>query len=313
VVTTAFGEALIAAAEADEVLASGADVGPLHGLPITVKDALETANMRSTGGAPALAEHVPSVDATVVAKMRAAGAIVIGKTNLPLWSGDIQAFNDLFGTTVNPWDATRVPAGSSGGAAAAVATGMSSFEIGTDIGGSIRFPAAFNGIFGHKPSHGIIPSTGYLDHPGGGGIQADVNVFGPLTRSAEDLELLLDLMVSVPEPFSIDLPKPPSDLTSLRIAAWLDDEFCPIDSSVAEVLDELLPRWKAPGIRSIETHAPTSTQPKQPNSECSWLVAQSTTTGALLTTTTQPGCAVTPGVKRFVGRGPTSSPRSTSC
>jgi amidase len=237
VVTTAFGEALIAAAEADEVLASGADVGPLHGLPITVKDALETANMRSTGGAPALAEHVPSADATVVAKMRAAGAIVIGKTNLPLWSGDIQAFNDLFGTTVNPWDATRVPAGSSGGAAAAVATGMSSFEIGTDIGGSIRFPAAFNGIFGHKPSHGIIPSTGYLDHPGGGGIQADVNVFGPLTRSAEDLELLLDLMVSVPEPFSIDLPKPPSDLTSLRIAAWLDDEFCPVDSSVAEVLE----------------------------------------------------------------------------
>ena len=93
-----------------------------------------------------------------------AGAIVLGKTNLPRWSGDIQAYNDMFGTTVNPWNSDRVPGGSSGGAAAAVSAGLSSFEIGTDIGGSIRFPAAFCGIYGHKPSFGIVPSMGYIDH-----------------------------------------------------------------------------------------------------------------------------------------------------
>ena len=155
VVTRDFDAARRAADQADAVLARGDPIGPLHGLPITIKDALETQGLRSTGGADDLKDYVPTRDAPVVRKLKDAGAIVIGKTNLPEWSGDAQAYNRLFGTTRNPWNLERGPGGSSGGAAAAVATGMTAFEIGTDIGGSIRFPAAFCGVFGHKPSFGI--------------------------------------------------------------------------------------------------------------------------------------------------------------
>ena len=119
--------------EADVKLKNGDVVGPLHGIPITIKDALETEGLRSTGGATELHNNIPSKAAGVVAAVKEAGAIVFGKTNLPRWSGDIQAFNEMFGTTVNPWDGERVPGGSSGGAAAAVSAGLSSFEIGTDI------------------------------------------------------------------------------------------------------------------------------------------------------------------------------------
>ncbi|HIC34943.1 MAG TPA: hypothetical protein EYO78_09055, partial [Gammaproteobacteria bacterium] len=166
--------------EADAKLKDGEPTGPLHGIPVTIKDALETKGLRTTGGASELHNNIPSKDAAVVAAIKEAGAIVFGKTNLPQWSGDFQAFNEMFGTTVNPWDSERVPGGSSGGAAAAVAAGLSSFEIGTDIGGSIRFPASFCGVFGHKPSWGVVPSTGYLDHEAGGTIEADVNVHGPI-------------------------------------------------------------------------------------------------------------------------------------
>src|SRR3954468_18028281 len=132
-----------AAAEADAALARGDAVGPLHGLPVTIKDAIETEGIRSTGGAVELTDHVPSTDATVVARLKAAGAIVFGKTNVPRWSGDLQTYNEIFGTTNNPWDFDRVPGGSSGGAATSVACGFTSFEIGTDIGGSVRVPSHF--------------------------------------------------------------------------------------------------------------------------------------------------------------------------
>ena len=181
--------------QADAKLKDGELTGPLHGIPVTIKDALETKGLRSTGGASELHNNIPSKDAPVVAAVKEAGAIVFGKTNLPRWSGDFQSFNEMFGTTVNPWDSERVPGGSSGGAAAAVAAGLSSFEIGTDIGGSIRLPASFCGVFGHKPSWGVVPSTGYLDHEAGGTIEADVNVHGPITRSADDLEMLLEVLV----------------------------------------------------------------------------------------------------------------------
>ncbi len=200
VVTTDFANARAAADLADSALARGDAVGPLHGVPITIKDALETQGIRSTGGAIELHNNIPTRDAPVVRAVKAAGAIVIGKTNLPRWSGDVQTFNEMFGTTVNPWNAERVPGGSSGGAGAAVAAGLTSFEIGTDIGGSIRIPAAFNGIFGHKPSWGIVPSTGYLDHLAGGTTEADINVLGPLARSADDLEMLLKILVRKDRP-----------------------------------------------------------------------------------------------------------------
>ena len=209
--------------------------------------------MRSTGGATELTDNVPQRDAPTVAAVKEAGAIVMGKTNLPRWSGDAQAFNEIFGTTVNPWDKDRVPGGSSGGAAAAVAAGLTSFEIGTDIGGSVRFPSAFCGVFGHKPSYGVIPSTGYLDHELGGTTEADVNVVGPIARSAEDLELLLGILARE-QPWSVDLAPAPDDVRSLRVAAWLDDPFCPVDQEVLDVIRAATSALEASGV-SVDREA----------------------------------------------------------
>ena len=256
---------------ADAKIKAGESVGPLHGIPITVKDALETAGMRSTGGATELHNNVPNRDAPVVKAVKDAGAIVLGKTNLPRWSGDIQAYNDMFGTRVNPWNSDRVPGGSSGGAAAAVSAGLSSFEIGTDIGGSIRFPASFCGIFGHKPSFGIVPSTGYIDHQAGGTIEADVNVIGPMARTAEDLELLLKLMLRKEGPLVASLAEPPEDVTSLKVAAWLDDSFCPIDIKVASVLESAVQNLESAGV-SVDRKARPDINPNEAFSLGSWLV-----------------------------------------
>ena len=251
-----------AADAADAKVAAGEEIGVLHGIPITVKDALQTKGLRSTGGAVELHNNIPDSDAPVVKAMKDAGAIVFGKTNLPRWSGDIQAFNEMFGTTSNPWNVSRVPGGSSGGAAAAVATGMSSFEIGTDIGGSIRFPASFCGIFGHKPSFGIVPSTGYIDHEAGGTTEADVNVVGPLARSAEDLKCLLDLMLRKDGPLVASLAQAPEDITSLKVAVWLDDPFCPLDSKVSAVLNAAVDNLQATGV-SIDRSARPDVDPAE--------------------------------------------------
>ena len=143
----------------------------------------------------------------------------------------------MFGTTNNPWDLNRVPGGSSGGAAAAVVCGMTSFEIGTDIGGSVRVPSAFCGVYGHKPSFGVVPTLGYLDEPNGGLTESDVNVFGPIARSAGDLELLFGLLAA-PTPdravgWRLDLPRPDvTRLRSLRVAAWFDEPSLPMDEEM---------------------------------------------------------------------------------
>ena len=255
VITTNFDQARKFADKFDEGYEAGRTDGALAGIPITVKDALETKGLRSTGGAKDLENNIPDRDAPVVQAVKNQGAIVIGKTNLPLWSGDIQSYNDLFGTTNNPWDFTRVPGGSSGGAAASVATGLTSFEIGTDIGGSIRFPSAFCGVFGHKPSFGIVPSTGYLDHPQGGTTEADVNVIGPITRSAEDLRLLLDVLMKQAAPLKPQL-KASIEPGQARIAAWLDDDFCPVENEVLEKLSETVDKMEAAGIKVFRDARP---------------------------------------------------------
>ena len=271
VVTTNFEAARKAADAADAALARDETLGLLHGVPITIKDALETEGIRSTGGATELRDNVPLRDAPVVRALKEAGAIVIGKTNLPRWSGDAQSYNEMFGTTVNPWNAERVPGGSSGGAAAAVAAGLTSFEIGTDIGGSIRMPASFCGVFGHKPSFGIVPSTGYLDHAAGGTTEADVNVFGPLTRSADDLELILQIIMRKGRPLVADLAPPPRDVRSVRVAAWLDDQFCSIDSEVLEVLGAATDALSASGVR-VERSARPDIDARAAASLGGWLV-----------------------------------------
>ncbi len=252
VVTLDVERASVAAAAADDAVAARRPLGPLHGLPITVKDAIETAGIRSTGGAIELADHVPAADAPVVASLRGTGAVVFGKTNLPRWSGDLQTFNGLFGTTNNPWDRTLTPGGSSGGAAAAVAMGFTSFETGTDIGGSIRLPSAFCGVFGHKPSWGLVPTHGYLDSIGGGRTEADVNVFGPIARSADDLDLLLSVMAG-PAPdrapaWRLDLPPAGEiDPRRLRVAAWLDDPWCPTGRAELVALEAAAAAFESAG------------------------------------------------------------------
>lgn len=252
VCTTDLERARAACRDADAAVRRGDDLGPLHGLPITIKDAIATEGIVSTGGAVVLRDHVPSVDAPAVAALRRAGAIVWGKTNLPEWSGEWQSFNDLFGTTNNPWDPTRTPGGSSGGAAAAVACGVSAFELGTDIGGSVRVPASMCGVFGHKPSFGVVPTLGYLDEPRGGDTESDVNTFGPIARSARDLALLLDLLV-MPTPdrapaVRIELPRPDvSTLAGLRVAAWIDEPAMPIESGMRGVLHGAVDAMEAAG------------------------------------------------------------------
>lgn len=240
------------AREADEATARGESWGPLHGLPFTVKDAIATAGLRSTGGSETLADHMPTSDAPAVARLRAAGAVLFGKTNLPEWSGDWQSFNPMFGTTNNPWDLALTPGGSSGGAAAAVACGMTSFELGTDIGGSIRVPSAFCGVFGHKPSFGIIPTLGYLDEPHGGTTESDINTFGPIARSAADLRMLLDVLVG-PLPnrataWRLTLPESRQEsLSGLRVAAWIDEPALEVDASIAFALHSAIDAIEAAG------------------------------------------------------------------
>jgi amidase len=250
VITRDFDTARKLADDADAARTRG-DSRALLGVPITLKDALQTAGIRSTGGAVELKDNVPSVDAPVVQSVRDAGCVVMGKTNLPRWSGDVQAYNEMFGTTNNPWNLAKVPGGSSGGAAAAVAAGLTSFEIGTDIGGSIRFPSAFCGVFGHKPSFGIVPSTGYLDHANGGDTEADINVIGPITRSADDLELLLRLLVR--KHVTLAPGKAPR---GLRVAAWLDDATFTVDREVQVRLEETVNAIEKSGIAVDRTARP---------------------------------------------------------
>ena len=245
VVTLDLDRARATARAIDDARARGDALRSLAGLSMTVKDALATAGVRSTGGAIELTDHVPDTDADVVAAVRAAGAVVWGKSNLPRWSGDIQARNPMFGATNNPWDVTRGPGGSSGGAAAGVATGMTPLEIGTDIGGSIRLPAHFSGVCGHKPSYGIVSQRGYIDRWPTAKVEADINGVGPLARRVDDLELLLDVLVRPDR--SIEPAR--GNGTSLRVAAWLDDPACPLNADVAAVLAAAIDAIESSGIR----------------------------------------------------------------
>jgi amidase len=248
-------EAAFAAADlADGATARGDDLGPLHGVPMTVKDSFSTAGMRTTSGAPELAEHVPTEDATPVAAVRRAGAIVWAKTNLPIYAGDMQSYNEVFGTTCNPWDVERTPGGSSGGSAAALAARFTPLEIGSDIGGSIRLPATMSGVHGHKPSYGIVPAQGQIPGPPGTLTQADIAVAGPMARTAADLQLALELM-SGPDRWNraawrLELPPPrATDLRQLRVATWFDDAACRLDPEVAAALEGFVERLEAAGCR----------------------------------------------------------------
>ncbi|OGA14073.1 MAG: hypothetical protein A3H32_16950 [Betaproteobacteria bacterium RIFCSPLOWO2_02_FULL_63_19] len=201
--------ALLRARAADAALARGELWGPLHGVPMTIKDALETAGMRTTGGHPPLAQYVPARDATAVARLRAAGAILMGKTNLPPLSADYRADNPIFGRTNNPWNLERTPGGSTGGGGAAVAAGLSAFDVGSDLAASVRTPAHYCGLFGLKPTERRVPNTGHIPEPPGlPRATRHMNTLGPLARSVDDLALILKLIAG-PDEAEPDVPPVP--------------------------------------------------------------------------------------------------------
>ena len=240
------------AREADAATARGESWGPLHGVPMTVKEAFDVAGLPTTWGVPALRDNVAHANAASVERFLGAGAIIFGKTNVPLMLGDWQTFNAIHGTTNNPWDPARTPGGSSGGAAAALAAGMSALELGSDIGSSIRNPAHYCGVYGHKPSFGIVPQHGHWIP--GAHVPLDVLVCGPLARSAEDLALALDLIVG-PEPFerpawTIKLPGPrKTALGEFRVALILDDPNCAVDREVSDRIQAIADAAARAGAR----------------------------------------------------------------
>jgi len=227
---------------------------------MTIKDSLETEGLCTTCGVPELAQHVPARDATAVARLRAAGAVVFGKTNAPTWAMDVQTYNPVYGTTNNPWDTTRSPGGSSGGAAAAVAAGLTALEMGSDIGGSIRNPSHYCGVYGHKPSWGIVPDRGHLPPPPGTLASTDIGVVGPIARSAEDLALALEVVAGPDEDQAVGwrlaLPPPRRGaLRDYRVAAWLDDPACPVDDAVRGRLEAVVEALRKAGVQ-VETARP---------------------------------------------------------
>ncbi|MBM7049189.1 amidase [Rhizobium lusitanum] len=202
--------------------------GRLHGLPMTVKECYSVAGMRTTCGFPFLADYHPTDDAEAVAQLKQAGAVIFGKTNLPTGAGDHQSFNPLFGTANNPWDLSKTVGGSSGGSAAAIAAGLSALELGSDIAGSIRVPAHFCGVYGHKPTYGIVPLGGHIPPLPGEIVPIEMAVCGPLARSALDLELAMDVLVapmaSASKAWTVKVPRSRHDrVEDFRVAVWLDD------------------------------------------------------------------------------------------
>lgn len=189
--------ATCAAAASDARYAAGT-AGPLDGLPVTIKDAFEVVGFAATCGVPALADHHPEHDAPAVARLRDAGVVILGKTNVPPFSAEWQTVNELFGRTNNPWDLALTPGGSSGGAVAAVATGMSAFELGSDIAGSIRWPCHATGVFGHKSTQGLVEMRGHIPPAPWFDDEPDLVVAGPITRSAKDLALLMSVLARRP-------------------------------------------------------------------------------------------------------------------
>src|SRR5436189_4024116 len=233
------------AREADKALARGEVWGLLHGVPFTLKDAHATAGMRTTTGFPPLADYVPQEDSTVAARLKAAGGILIGKTNVHVMLADpAQTNNPIFGRTNNPWNSERTPGGSSGGAAAALAAGMTPFEIGTDLSASIRIPAHFCGLFGLKPTEQRVPLTGLIPGLPPPRSVRIMSCIGPMARTVEDLALLYPLIAG-PDRHDTEVQPVPVDevpalaLKDLRIAFAPTFSGFPVAAAVRNAVEEL--------------------------------------------------------------------------
>lgn len=243
---------------ADKARESGRELGPLHGLPMTVKDSFEFAGLPTVCGEPSLAEHRPQVHATAVQRLIDAGAVVFGKTNTPRLAQDVQTYNEVFGTTRNPWNPERTCGGSSGGAAAAVSAGLTPLELGSDLAGSIRTPSHYCGVYGHKPSYRLIPLRGHIPESPGTLSEPDLAVAGPIGRSAEDLRLALSVLAGpaeLDEPaWRLDLPEPRHrKIEDFRVACWFYDPFAPADAQTSDRLREVANTLKEAGVAVDES------------------------------------------------------------
>lgn len=236
----------------DDARARGDPLGPLAGLPMTVKDTFDVAGMAASSGLADYRRRMTG-DATAVAHARAAGAVIWGKTNVPVLAADWQSTNPLYGPTNNPWDVRRTPGGSSGGAAAALAARVTALEIGSDIGGSLRVPAGFCGVFSHKPTWGLVSQYGHVPPVPGSRTERDLNVVGPMARSARDLRLLLSVLENGP----LAAKAPPADLNQARIGVWLDEALCPLDPEVRAVIDNLAVELQSAGAEVEIIPSPT--------------------------------------------------------
>jgi amidase len=247
-----------AEATADEVdrrRAAGEPIGRLAGLAMTVKDSFEVTGMPTTCGLEQLREHRAEEDADAVALLRAADANIFGKTNLPAGASDWQSFNSVYGLSRNPWNPERTVGGSSGGAAGAVAAGFTSFELGSDIGGSIRIPSHFCGVFGHKSTYGLVPLRGHVPPPPGMLSQPELGVAGPIARSAGDLALLLPILADR------ELAEPRWDrLQDFRVGVWMGDGTYRVDGAYRHALEAYIDDLRRSGATVSEVALPVDPQ-----------------------------------------------------
>lgn len=261
VVVRDFDRARDAAKAADAALARG-DGAPLLGVPMTVKESFNIAGLPTTWGIPEARGYIAREDALVVARVRAAGAVMLGKTNVPLVLADWQSYNAIHGVTRNPWDLERSPGGSSGGSAAALAAGFGPLSLGSDIGGSLRVPAHFCGVAALKPSHGLVPSRGHTP-PGAPALprEPDLAVVGPMARTVDDLVRLFDVIAGPDEQgqgigYRLALPAPRhAALKDFRVLLLDTHPLAPTAQAVRQSLDRLGGRLERVGVRVLRGHA----------------------------------------------------------
>ncbi len=242
---------------ADAALAKGVLLGPLHGLPVTIKDCIEVAGLPTTAGVPQRAHVISTTTAPVAQSVLDAGAVLLGKTNLPPYATDWQTSNPLFGRTNNPWDLARTPGGSTGGGAAALAADLTALEFGSDLGGSLRIPPAFCGLYGHRPSETAVPHSGHIPGSPMENTAIVMNVLGPLARSAVDLDLALSIIAEpvVGEDVAWHLQFPPvrhDTLADFRVAVLPSVPWLPVDGEILGALEDLAARLRRLGARVDE-------------------------------------------------------------
>ncbi|MGE3898992.1 MAG: amidase [Variibacter sp.] len=244
---------------ADRALAKGDVWGPLHGVPMTIKESYDVVGLPTTWGDPKLKNNIAQKNALAVQRMMDAGVVLFGKTNVPLMLADWQSYNAIYGTTNNPWDVSRSPGGSSGGSGAALAAGLTGIESGSDIGASIRNPAHYCGVYGHKPTYGLCPPRGHALP--GRVAQGDISVIGPLARSAADLDLALAAMAG---PDAIDgagyrvalAPSRKTKLREFKVAVMRNDRNAEVDAKVQERIDALVTFLKKQRVKVSEEARP---------------------------------------------------------